>query len=74
MKELESVFEQDYTRNGLAWRLPKEEMVWVDLDMTGFQANGKMYEGATPGYITGKREERRGTRHRSHMPTDTERS
>lgn len=54
IKELESVFEQDYARNGLAWRLPKDEMVWVDLDMTGFQANGKTYEGATKGYV-GKR-------------------
>jgi len=52
--ELESVFEQDYARNGLAWRLPKEEMVWVDLDMTGFRADGETYEGATKGYV-GKR-------------------
>jgi hypothetical protein len=58
VKELESVFEQDYACNGLAWRLPKDEMVWVDLDMTGFQANGKTYEGATLGYITGKRGEK----------------
>lgn len=58
VKELESVFEHDHARNGLAWRQPKEEMVWVDLDMTGFQANGKTYEGATTGYITGKRGER----------------
>lgn len=54
VKELESVFEQDYTRDGLAWRTPKEEMLWVDLDMTGFRAEGKTYEGATKGYV-GKR-------------------
>jgi hypothetical protein len=58
VKELESVFEQDYARSGLAWRTPKDETVWVDLDMTGFQANGKTYEGATRGYITGRRGER----------------
>jgi hypothetical protein len=58
IRELESVFEQDYARNGLTRRAPNEEMVWVDLDMTGFQANGKTYEGATTGYITGKRREK----------------
>ena len=52
--ELQSVFEHDYQRNGLAWRMPKDQMVWVDLDMTGFRAEGKTYEGATKGYI-GKR-------------------
>src|ERR1700680_4211325 len=26
-------------------------MVWVDLDMTGFRADGKTYEGATKGYV-----------------------
>ncbi len=52
IEELESVFEQDYNRNGIAWRLPKnKEMVWVDLDMTGFRADGATYEGATKGYV-----------------------
>jgi hypothetical protein len=52
--QLDSVLEGDYARNGLAWRTPKEEMVWVDLDMTGFRAGGKTYEGAAKGYV-GKR-------------------
>jgi hypothetical protein len=51
VRELESIFEQDYARNGLAWRPPKEEMLWVDLDMSGFRADGKTYEGAEKGYI-----------------------
>jgi hypothetical protein len=45
--ELDAVFEHDHARNGLAWRLPREEMVWVDPDMTGFSAEGKTYEGTT---------------------------
>ena len=28
--ELQSVFEHDYERNGLAWRMPKDQMVWVE--------------------------------------------
>ncbi len=52
IEELESVFEQDYNRNGIAWKkLPNDEMVWVDLDMTGFRADGATYEGATKGYV-----------------------
>jgi len=51
LAELEQVFEQDYMRNGRAWRLPSDETVVVDLDMTGFRVQGKTYEGAEKGYI-----------------------
>jgi len=51
LAELEEVFEQDYMRNGRAWRLPSGETVIVDLDMTGFRVQGKTYEGAEKGYI-----------------------
>lgn len=51
LAELEGVFEQDYMRNGRAWRLPSGETVIVDLDMTGFRVQGKTYEGAEKGYI-----------------------
>ena len=54
VRELESIFEQDYAQNGLAWRSPKDQMLWVDLDMSGFRTDGKTYEGAEKGYI-GKR-------------------
>jgi hypothetical protein len=51
LKELESVYQQDYTLNGRAWRLPTDEPTIVDLDMSGFRADGKTYEGAQKGYI-----------------------
>jgi DDE family transposase len=51
LAELERVFEEDYMRNGRAWRLPSEERVIVDLDMTGVRVQGKNYEGAEKGYI-----------------------
>jgi len=49
--ELEDVFQQYYTLNGRAWRLPTDEPTIVDLDMSGFRADGKTYEGAQKGYI-----------------------
>jgi Transposase DDE domain group 1 len=51
LKELESVYQQDYTLNGRAWRLPSDKPVIVDLDMTGFRVQGTTYEGAQKGYI-----------------------
>ncbi len=40
--------------HGVAGKLPKDELVVVDLDMAGSRADGKTYEGAEKGYI-GKR-------------------
>jgi len=51
LKELEEVFQQYYALNGRAWRLPSDETVIVDLDMTGFRVQGATYEGAEKGYI-----------------------
>ena len=51
LRELESIFEQDYTLNGRAGRLPVEQTVIVDLDMSGFRVQGITYEGAEKGYI-----------------------
>jgi Transposase DDE domain group 1 len=60
LAELEDVFEQDYVRNGRAWKLPSDERVVVDLDMTGFRVQGKSYEGAEKGYIERGRKGARG--------------
>lgn len=60
LAELEEVFEQDYMRNGTAWRLPSDERVVVDLDMTGFRVQGRSYEGAEKGYIERGRKGARG--------------
>ena len=55
LQELEEVYRQDYMLHGAAGRLPAEnQMVFVDLDMAGFRADGKTYEGSEKGYI-GKR-------------------
>ncbi len=51
LRELESVFEQDYMFNGRAGRLPIDKTVIVDLDMSGFRVQGATYEGAEKGYI-----------------------
>ena len=56
LAELESVFQQDYTLNGRAWRHPSDEPLIVDLDMSGFRADGRTYEGAQKGHIeTGRK-------------------
>ncbi len=53
--ELEQIFHRDYMLHGVAGgRLPKDELVFVDLDMAGFRADGATYEGSEKGYI-GKR-------------------
>lgn len=52
--ELEQIYRQDYMLHGVAGRLPKDELVFVDLDMAGFRADGPTYEGAEKGCI-GKR-------------------
>jgi hypothetical protein len=54
LKELEEIYRQDYMLHGAAGKLPTDQMVFVDLDMSGFRADGKTYEGAEKGYI-GKR-------------------
>ena len=51
LKELEQIYQQDYTLNGRAWRRPSGEPLIVDLDMSGFRADGTTYEGAQKGYI-----------------------
>ena len=53
--ELEHIFHRDYMLHGKAGRLPVEEMVFVDLDMAGFRADGETYEGSEKGYIVGER-------------------
>ena len=67
--ELQSVFEHDYQRNGLAWRIPKDQMVWVDLDMTGFRLRGSPTRA--PRRDTSGREEPEGTRRPSPTSTGT---
>ena len=57
--ELERVFSAYYMTHGIAW---KKESVVVDIDMTGFKANGKTYENAEKGFICEKGEG--GTRQR----------
>jgi hypothetical protein len=54
LNELEKIFSEDYMVHGLAGKLPRDEMVFVDLDMSGFRADGKTYEGTAKGYV-GKR-------------------
>ncbi len=54
LNELEEIYHQDYMLHGAAGRLPTDHLVFVDLDMAGFRADGKTYEGAEKGYI-GKR-------------------
>jgi len=49
--ELERVFSAYYMTHGIAW---KKESVVVDIDMTGFKANGKTYENTEKGYICEK--------------------
>ncbi len=49
--ELEKVFSAYFMTHGMAW---KKERVIVDIDMTGFKANGKTYENTEKGYISEK--------------------
>ncbi|MGC8558704.1 MAG: transposase [Nitrososphaeria archaeon] len=49
VNELERVFSAYYLTHGMAWK--KES---VDVDMTGFRANGKTYENTEKGYISEK--------------------
>jgi hypothetical protein len=51
LEEIEQIYQQDYTLNGRAWRHPVEEPLIVDLDMSGFRADGMTYEGAQKGFI-----------------------
>jgi len=51
LAELETIFAEDYMRHGVAGKLPRDEMVFVDLDMSGFRADGKTYEGTAKGYV-----------------------
>ena len=37
--------------HGVAGKFPRDEMIFVDLDMTGFRADGKTYEGIAKGYV-----------------------
>jgi hypothetical protein len=60
IRELESIFQQDYTLNGRAGRLPVDETIVVDLDMSGFRVQGTTYEGAEKGYIERGRKGSRG--------------
>ncbi|MGH2639402.1 MAG: transposase, partial [Rhabdochlamydiaceae bacterium] len=50
----QQIFGEDYILHGLAGKRPRDEMVFVDLDMSGFRADGKTYEGTAKGYV-GKR-------------------
>lgn len=52
VNELERVFSAYYLTHGMAWR--KRDSVVVDVDMTGFRANGKTYENTEKGYISEK--------------------
>ncbi|MGI0078164.1 MAG: transposase [Nitrososphaerales archaeon] len=54
LKELETIYAQDYLLHGIAGKRPSDEMIFVDLDMSGFRADGKTYEGTAKGYV-GKR-------------------
>ena len=74
LNELEQVYQQYYTLNGRAWRLPADEPMIVDLDMSGFRADGKTYEGAQKGYIERAGRGARGTRPPSHTSTARGRS
>jgi len=60
LAELEEAYQQDYTLNGRAWRHPVEEPLVVDVDMSGFRADGKEYEGAQKGHIERARKGCRG--------------
>lgn len=51
LAELETIFAEDYMRHGVAGKLPRNETVFVDLDMSGFRADGKTYEGTAKGYV-----------------------
>jgi len=51
LRELEELHAEDYMLHGVAGKRPRDELIFVDVDMTGFRADGATYEGAEKGYI-----------------------
>ena len=70
LSELGAIYEEDYMIHGIAGNLPRDEMVFVDLDMSGFRADGKTYEGTAKGYVGHKHVKRNGKIEFWHLLTN----